>query len=186
MVQPYRKRTMPEPPLQAQITLRPATQQDCRRVWEWRNEPETREASFDTSYIPYKDHERWFSRRLPAPDTRIYIVLDGGGREVGYVRFDISEEQADISVSLDKDERGKGYGTAAIRRGSGQLLAEGYAKRVLAYVKRGNAASKAAFQRAGFALAGMKDVAGTQAYEMVYKGAPQDAQVRERTPGLTC
>lgn len=160
---------MPKPQM-AQIALRPATQGDCRRVWEWRNDPENRQFFFDSNDIPFEDHERWFSTKIQVSDTRIFVALDAHGREVGYVRFSIREEQAEISIALEKTERGKGYGSAAIKQGSDQLLATGAAKRIVAQVKNDNTASVAAFQRAGFAIENVKVVADTDIYEMVYAG----------------
>ncbi len=105
-----------------QVTLRAAVFEDCRRVWEWRNEQATREASFNKEFIPFEEHERWFARKLADPNMRIFIAEDGQGDEVGYVRFDISKGEAEISVNIDKNERGKGYGIEIIRKGSDQLL----------------------------------------------------------------
>ena len=173
---------MPEPQLHgepveptAQVTLRSAGREDCRRLWEWRNELVTRESSFNTQYIPYEDHERWFSNKIQASDMRIFIILDAYGREVGYVRFNILAEQAEISVSVDSAQRGRGYGPAAIRLGSEQILAAGTVKHVVAHVKSNNPASISAFRRAGFIVRGLKEVAGTEAYEMVYEVTPQGA-----------
>lgn len=164
---------MPEP-MPDQISLRHATLEDCRRIWEWRNEEATREASFNTSYIPYEEHERWFSRRLSDPHTRIFIVMNAQGREIGYVRFEIREGQAEISVSIDKDKRGKGYGVAAIKSGSDHLLASEPVQRIIAHIKRDNPASMAAFGRAGFVLQGYKQIADVEAYEMIYEGKASD------------
>lgn len=161
---------MPER-VEATVTLRPATEADSRRVWEWRNDPTTREASFNTSYICYADHERWFSSKLSASDTRIFIVLDARGREVGYVRFNIVARCAEISVTIDEGQRGRGYGPSAIQQSSDYLLSATPVQRVIALVKRSNAASVAAFERAGFVISDVKEVAGAEAYEMVYQGA---------------
>lgn len=163
--------TMPEPQ-SVQISLRPAAQDDCRRLWDWRNELATREASFDTQSIPYEDHENWFSRKLDAPDTKIFVIMDADGREVGYVRFNIEAGEAEISVSVDKGERGKGYGAEAIRLGSEQLLTPGSVNRVIAYIKQDNPASVAAFQRAGYDPMGIKEISGTTAHVMAYRRCP--------------
>jgi len=176
MVRQYRKRAITDLP-KPYITLRLATLQDCRRVWEWRNESLTREASFNTDHIPYEGHKRWFFNKLPSSDTRIYIFLDRAGHEIGYVRFNMLKTQAEISISVDKNERGKGYGAAAIRQSSDQILSEGSTRHVLAYVKKGNLASKAVFERAGFALVETKDMAGTQAYKMIGERVPRDLPV---------
>ena len=157
-------------PQQAQISLRPATQDDCRRLWDWRNETATREASFDTHFIPYEDHENWYSRKMQAQDTRIFIIMNADDREAGYVRFNIEADEAEISVSVDKAERGKGYGAVAIRLASNQVLASSPVKRILAYIKQDNPASVAAFGRAGFESEGTKAMSGTEVYVMAYDG----------------
>ena len=100
----------------AGITLRPATPQDCRRLWEWRNEPDSQRASFNTEPIPYERHEDWFRERMNDPDTLIHLILEAPGREVGYVRFQVSGDDAEISVCVDSGCRGKGYGPAARRQ----------------------------------------------------------------------
>ena len=162
---------MPEPQ-PARISLRPAAQDDCQRLWDWRNELATREASFDTQPIPFEDHKIWFSRKLDALDTKIFIIMDAAGREVGYVRFNIESGEAEISVSVDKCERSKGYGAEAIRLGSEQLLTPGSVNRVIAYIKEDNPASVAAFQRAGYDPMGIKEIAGTMAHVMAYRRCP--------------
>ncbi len=150
----------------APIPLRPAAEEDCRLLWEWRNEPATREASFNTGTIPYDRHGEWFPRKLKVPDTRIFIVRDADGRGVGYVRFHIEGEEAEISVSLDPAERGKGYGTAAVRLGTETMLASGPGRRVVGFIKPGTEASVRSFEKAGFARKGMKRVEGTDVIEM--------------------
>lgn len=163
--------TMSEPHL-AQITLRLAVQADCRPLWQWRNEPLTREASFDTNLISYEDHEHWFSRKLNSPDMRIFIIVNADGRDMGYARFSIDREEAEISVSLDESLRGKGHGAAAIRLASDRVISSGSVVRVLAYIKPDNPASIAAFQRAGFVPQGVKELSGAAAHVMVYGGCP--------------
>ena len=138
-------------------------------MWEWRNEPVTREASFNTNYVPYEDHERWFSQKMKDPNARIVIILNPSGREVGYVRFTIVDEKAEISVGVDGVERGRGYGTEAIRRSSDELLATGEVKHILASIKGGNAASIAAFQHAGFTPTAVKEISGVLSHILVYE-----------------
>jgi len=156
--------------MSSRVTLRPAGLEDCRRVWDWRNEQDTREASFNTKYIPFDEHERWFTRKLSDSDMRIFIAVDSQGSEIGYVRFDISEGQAEISVSIDKKQRGKGYGVPVIKNGSERLLATKSVQRIIAHIKRDNPASVVAFERAGFGLRKYKQIAGVEACEMVYEG----------------
>jgi UDP-2,4-diacetamido-2,4,6-trideoxy-beta-L-altropyranose hydrolase len=38
------------------ITLKRATQEDCRLIWKWANDPDVRAASFSSKPIPYDTH----------------------------------------------------------------------------------------------------------------------------------
>jgi len=149
------------------ITLRPARLEDCRSLWEWRNDPETREASFHPETIFFEDHRAWFESRIGSPDLQILIILSPEGKEVGYVRFHLNGSDAEVSVALDPEQRGKGYGPAAIRAASDQLLSKGGVKRVVALIKHSNPDSRRAFERAGFQMAGDRQVGTEATWEMI-------------------
>ncbi len=157
-------------PGSGRMILRPTSRQDCRRIWEWRNERAAREASFNTEHIPFEDHERWFTNKLTDPDTCILIATNADGDDVGYVRFDIVGEEAEISVSIDKAKRGIGYGMAAIKTGSDHILKSRPVQRIVAYIRRTNTASAAVFERAGFGLRGYRQIGDIEACELVYEG----------------
>jgi len=150
------------------VTVRAAGPEDCRRIWEWRNEREARAASFTTREVPYEEHRAWFTRAIADPRVRLFVVLRRG-RAIGYVRFAIEGEDAEISVSLDPRERGKGYGAAAIAVASDLMLA-GPVRQVVAHVKTANPASRTAFERAAFTLRGTRQIAGAEAWELTYRG----------------
>jgi RimJ/RimL family protein N-acetyltransferase len=98
-------------------------------------------------------------------------VEDESGGPIGSVRFDIEDDYAEISVSLDKDQRGRGYGATSIRRGSDLLMQTAPVKRVVALVKSNNPGSLAAFQRAGFIIQKTKLVAGAETTKLIYDQA---------------
>lgn len=161
-----------------QLTLRRAGVEDSWQLWAWRNEQATREASFNTEYIPFDEHERWLLRKLPDPKMRIFIAEDREGQGIGYVRFDIKDGEAEISVSLDENKRGKGYGTEIIKAGSDHLLSVEPVERIIAWIKRANPASMHAFERAGFVVRGYRQIEGVDACEMVYEGKGPDHRSR--------
>jgi len=154
------------------MKLRAARPEDSRKIWEWRNEQSAREASFNTSVIPYADHERWFSQRLNDPKSRMFIVVNSSGRDVGYVRFDIVRDSAEISMSIDKDERLRGIGAQAIQTASNHLLVTESLREIMARIKCNNAASMAAFKRAGFVFRNRSQYAGIDVSEMIYRRKP--------------
>ncbi len=149
-----------------QVTLRPASWGDCRRLWEWRNEAGVRKASFQQAPIALEDHERWFAARLADPDSALFVVMVDG-QERGYVRFDRDGEDARISVALAPEARGRSYGAAAIAAAVRAFRASRPPRRVVALIRPDNPVSQAVFARAGFVAAGARAVGGTSAVAMV-------------------
>ena len=149
------------------VFLRPARPEDCQLVWEWRNDPDTRQASFQTEPIPFERHRTWFEARLDSPDLRFFIVQTADGKGIGYVRFQLKDSEAEVSIALDARARGKGYGTMAIRAASEAVLSGGGVRRLVALIKHSNPQSREVFQRAGFELRGSRRVASEEAWEMI-------------------
>jgi UDP-2,4-diacetamido-2,4,6-trideoxy-beta-L-altropyranose hydrolase len=131
------------------VALRLARPDDCARVWEWRNDPETRQASFDTARIPLGTHAAWFRESLVRIDRKLYVIL-AEGRECGSARLDFAGDEALVSIHLAPEYRGRGVGPAALERLAETAFRELELGRLVARVKADNAASLAAFARAGF------------------------------------
>ena len=152
------------------ITLRHATAKDCRMIWQWANEPNVRTASFAPDPIAYEDHVKWFQARLDDADCRIYIAEDiAADRQpvpMGQVRFERQGQEVVISVSLDREFRAKGHGARIIALACRTFLETSDTQVIHAYVKAGNAASMAAFKKAGFGSGKRMLVANQPAYHL--------------------
>jgi UDP-2,4-diacetamido-2,4,6-trideoxy-beta-L-altropyranose hydrolase len=133
----------------ALVTLRPADVEDCRRVWLWRNDEETRRASFDSSSIPFEAHERWFAESLRNPDRKMYIVI-AGDQPSGVIRLDIAGRQGTVNIHLAPQCRGHGLGAAALDALCALAFGKIGLRLLLAAVKPHNHSSLAAFGKAGF------------------------------------
>jgi UDP-2,4-diacetamido-2,4,6-trideoxy-beta-L-altropyranose hydrolase len=131
------------------VTLRPAGAADSPSIWRWRNDPDTRAASFDSAEIPWDQHERWFSGSLGRADRKVYIV-EARTHPAGVTRLDIVESEAAVSINLAPEWRGLGLGPVAL--GALADLAYGALglRTLRAFVKADNLASLSAFARAGF------------------------------------
>ncbi len=149
------------------LSLRKAEQEDCRLLWEWANDPLTREASFSTKTIPWEDHVRWFGAKLSDPSCYYYILTDEEGTPIGQVRFDVSSAEAEVSVSIAPNFRGYTYGANGIRLASQHLFKKTTITRIHAYIKPDNNASIHAFTEASYKTAGMKVAKGQEVLEMV-------------------
>ena len=132
------------------ICLRPGSYSDTELLWEWANDPVTRQNSFDSAKIPWEEHSAWFQKKLSDADCRFWIALNGGSASVGCVRFDGKESEATISLTVAPSARGKGYGTQIIQQACERLFAESPFRLVHAYIKPNNIASVKVFEAAGF------------------------------------
>ena len=132
------------------LRLRRATSDDCRRYWEWVNEPGVRDASFSGAAIGWDEHVAWFAARLDDPRSVLRVVEDDERGPVGQVRLDgRSASEAEIDISIAPEHRGQRFGVDALRL----VCAEAPSGRwplIVARVKAGNAASIRMFERAGF------------------------------------
>ncbi len=98
------------------LKLRPATGEDCRLVYEWANDPETRSQSFQTNAILWETHEKWYCDCLERKDRELLICYHMD-TPVGQFRIDTVGETATLSYSIAKGYRNRGYGIEMARIG---------------------------------------------------------------------
>ena len=137
------------------INLRRVNEGDCRMIWEWNNNPDVRAISFLPDPIPFEDHVRWYEARRRDPGCFFYVATNCSGAPFGQIRFELTKNEGTVSVSLDQEARGKGYGSALILRGAERFFAESSASVIHAYIKKDNQASVRAFESAGFSDVGI-------------------------------
>jgi len=132
------------------LKIRPLEGGDINDLFEWRNYPEVREKSFNTSILSWDEHERWFKAKREDPNTTIYIAYSEG-QKTGSIRFEDKGEAIKVSVMLNPDFLGKGLGSEVIKLGTERFLKEKKPdKPIHAEIKKNNIASFKAFQKAGY------------------------------------
>ena len=144
----------------SKVMVREAKLEDSDQYFVWANNPEVRKNSFSHDPISKDSHAKWFSKRISASDSRLLVVADFEGNDLGQVRFDFDEQKQGwiVDFSIDSSCRGGGYGTTALlealfwirQRHQGRLL-------ILAYVLDMNPASKSIFNGLGFKQIGTSD-----------------------------
>ena len=150
------------------LDLRPAKEEDCEVLWQWRNEEDTRKWSFNTEYIPYEEHKKWFLSKLINADSLILIVSEGQ-RNIGQVRFDKSSDgSAEVYISISAAERHKGHGSDALKIACQYAVRKLNVTRMIAHIKDGNEASIGVFTRAGFVNKGLQEFKGFRVIEMLW------------------
>lgn len=132
------------------LTFRTATREDAQLLFDWRNDPTTYEQSFHRQPISWVNHCNWLERVLHDP-LRHFFVLTVDGKSVGQLRFDVSGNTAEISISIGREFRGQGFGMAAVKEGSRQFFSEHMIiKRIIARIKSTNIHSIHLFTKAGY------------------------------------
>ena len=139
--------------------FRPAVIEDAMLLWEWANEFSTRQNSFTTAEIPWREHLEWFRDKLASQNCRIWI-LEWENLPVGQIRYEgIGADTARISFSVAAGYRGRQLGTLLLRTTSRLAARELGVHVVQGATLTENLASQRAFLKAGFTLAGHKRIA---------------------------
>lgn len=128
------------------ITLRLATTEDADILLEWRNDPETRQASHNTTEVQRSDHVSWLSKTLTNPDRRLYVAEENGD-PVGTVRADFADGVWELSWTVFPRARGRGVAKRMVA-----VLASEFSEPIRAEVKTGNTSSARIAEHAGMVL----------------------------------
>ena len=130
--------------------IREMTVKDMRRVWKIRNSPDVRILSFDTKYIPFATHKLWFKERIDNRNNHCYVLEISRGKQlhiIGYIRYLFEKKSYIVSIAIDLEFRGKGYGFYLLSKTLSILNTK---KTILANIKKGNFVSIRLFSKVGF------------------------------------
>jgi RimJ/RimL family protein N-acetyltransferase len=160
------------------LRVRRVQERDCRLLWEWANDTETRAASFNSERISWTEHTRWFSHKLDDPDCILLMIEHEKAGPIATARFDPHGELASkISLTISPEWRGHGLAAYVLDKAVATAFERQTLQCLHAFVKSGNKSSAQAFQRAGFLLAGSTQVNGSEALHFTL-----DRNVREAPP----
>lgn len=151
------------------LALRRASESDCALLWEWVNDPDVRASAFRSEVIPYEKHRQWFSAKLGDSLCFQFIALDIHNTPIGQVRFDVKNGEAEVDVSIARNQRGKGYSSSLIRKSVQELQRMTTTHTVHAFVKPENETSLNAFQRTGFTRLSLEMVKGHHAIHLIWR-----------------
>lgn len=133
------------------ISFRKANENDAKLLFDWANDKDVRINSLNQFPILWENHLQWFESKLNSPNTLIFI-LERENEPLGQIRFDKVGEFWEIDYSIDKKERGKGYGKIIVKQGL-DYFKDGIYK---ARVKKENISSKKVFLSLGFLSMNLK------------------------------
>ena len=135
----------------SEMVLRPANLDDSDRLFQWRNDPQTRAASRKPGGLGRAEHQAWLEDAVSRPDRQL-LIAEVDGQAVGTVRADRGDEGCEISWTVAPAARGQGIGQRMVLQLVAQL--EG---RLWSEVRSGNEASSRIAESAGMKLVEQKE-----------------------------
>jgi len=157
------------------LHIRRAREDDCQQLWKWANDPDVRAVSFSSEQIPWEQHIEWFRSKLNNPACVLQIATCGE-IPAGQIRYDLDGDQAVVSISLDREFRGKGYGSPLIWRSAQELFDTTAVTIINAYVKQANETSVRAFEKAGYRNVEQTTAEGDEALHLVLNRSGKNAR----------
>tara|TARA_Y100000034_G_scaffold103139_1_gene128460 strand:+ start:800 stop:2572 length:1773 start_codon:yes stop_codon:yes gene_type:complete len=129
--------------------IRLANVNDMKNIFELANDDIARKYSFNKSKIKWEDHVEWFNEKIKDKNYLFYVV-EQNEDFLGYVRFEIKDKEAIISINLKESSRGKGLGTKVVVESSKLAFRSKKIHNIIAYISEKNELSKKLFLKCGF------------------------------------
>lgn len=132
------------------MEFRKATINDTKIIFELSADSETRKNSFNTAKINYDDHVKWFGSKIN-DSKHCFLLFFENETLIGLVRIsEESETLATIGVTIDSNQRGKGYASELIKTASDYYKQYNPSKTIQALIKKENQKSIKSFEKAGY------------------------------------
>ncbi len=128
------------------IHFREACLNDARCLFEWRNDPETRQNSFNKQILRWDEHHSWFKKQLDNNERLLYLAIKHNDA-VGMIRLDkmSSNSEWEISWTIAPLFRERGIGKEMLKAAVNKID-----KTLIARILKGNTISEKIAANAGF------------------------------------
>jgi UDP-2,4-diacetamido-2,4,6-trideoxy-beta-L-altropyranose hydrolase len=135
------------------LQLRGVTAADEKNIFDWRNHSNIRAVSVNKDVIAWESHQAWFKNMLQNTNV-VMLIAELDKAPVGVVRFDVNQEEAEVSIYLIQQTESNGLGYSVL------IIAEQWLMKMCLSLKEFNAtvlednsASHLLFKKAGYQLA---------------------------------
>ncbi|MBU1019261.1 MAG: GNAT family N-acetyltransferase [Patescibacteria group bacterium] len=150
------------------LSARKANIEDAKFLFLLRNEDGVRKFFWDQKPVKWQDHLSWLEAVLHGNQKKIYII-EKDKTPIGQVRFDIEDENAEISISISSKFHGQGYGTEALKESQEKFIKEcENIKEIHAHIKQENNASTKVFKKIGYTETNETQFKGNPCISMLY------------------
>ena len=143
-----------------EIIIRKACKKDLKLLWNWVNDIDVRSNSLNPEIVSITTHKEWFKKRIRSNDTLIYI-LESNGIPFSQIRFDrITQNEAEIDISVAKEFRSKGLGTLTLVQTKLKAIEQLGIFLLTGVVRESNIGSCKTFINAGFIESDKRNING--------------------------
>jgi len=130
--------------------IKPAQFSDIPFLWYLRNQPDVYQYSKTAKPVSWEEHINWITPLLLSLIPKKLYVITYEKLPVGQLRFDYAGNEAEMSISLLKEFRGKGIASETLKQGIANVKKERTAKTLIAQIHENNLASVALFEKYHF------------------------------------
>ena len=131
------------------LAARVAKLSDAEFLFDWRNDPVTRQVSRSQEPVTWPDHRAWLER-VVADENRRLLIIEEAGTPVATVRWDRRGVTSwEASITIAPTSRGRGIGKGALAAGEDWLVSAEPVQ-LLATIHSSNTASQRLFRGAKY------------------------------------
>lgn len=148
------------------LKFRKAVLGDSSVYFDWANDLLVRNQSFNSEYIIWEDHCKWFLNKIN--DESCLMLIFQEISYIGQVRIqEENDKNAIIGISIGEEHRSKGYAKIMLELASDYFLSKKTEFCIHAYIKIQNLNSKFSFEKAGFNFVEMTIYKGFMSYHYI-------------------
>lgn len=129
--------------------VRKAEKNDSRQILKIRNHPSNLKFFNNQERVLWENHNPWFEKKYFSGEDNYCFVLIYEEKLIGYCRYDKEDGDHIVSIALDPDYHGKGFGTKLLVSSLAELSVSGP---IVAEAHKNNISSCKLFQKNNFKL----------------------------------
>jgi len=146
-------------PDESEVLLGPVTQEDSPTLFEWINDRELVLLNAPYRPVDSSHHRSWLESIQHRDDAVLFAIRDKTGRLVGTCQLQHRNpvsRNAELQIRIgDTADRGRGYGTSAVRKLLRFAFDDWNLHRVQLFVIEGNEAALRTYEKCGFKREGI-------------------------------
>ncbi len=157
------------------LHFRKANLSDSKLYFDWANDSNVREQSYQSNQIDFEHHQEWFKSKLGDSSCCMLVFESDDKLQIGQIRIQkLQNNEAIIGVSVASEHRGRGYAKEMISEATDYFLDINPSFVINAYIKEQNLSSKFAFEKAGYELKAMIDIENCSSFHFIKRHKNED------------